>query len=83
MLNASRLLDKQTDVWMLSHLIPFNDSPRLKAYQAQVTEYPETLRRSVIENKLRGWRWMMGVADVFLGEPVARRGNFMICGGSS
>ncbi|MEO8394733.1 MAG: hypothetical protein ABI700_17190 [Chloroflexota bacterium] len=74
-LSADRLPEHETAFWMLAHLIPIGDAPRLKDYQSRVTQYPDTLRRNVIEQRLRNWRWMMGVSDVFLAEPVARRGQ--------
>jgi hypothetical protein len=74
-LKADRLPENETDVWMLLHLIPIGDAPRLRDYQALVTEYPDTLRHRIIEAQLRIWRWRMGVSDVFMAEPAARRGQ--------
>lgn len=74
-LQASRLPESTTDTWMLSNLLPIGDTPRLKAYRVLVAQYPDTLRRNVIEDRLRTWRWLMGVADIFIGEPAARRGQ--------
>ncbi len=74
-IESNNLPHDETAPWMLSHLIPIGDTPRLKGYQAQVSSYPDSLRSTLIEDKLRVWRWLIGVADVFLGEPVARRGQ--------
>ncbi len=74
-LKANRLPSRETDNWMLFHLIPMGDAPRLKAYQSSVAEYPDTLRHHIIEERLSAWRWLIGVSDVFIGEPVARRGQ--------
>lgn len=70
-----RLSENETDPWMLSSLIPIGDAPRLKQYQALTAVYPDALRHNLIEAQLKTWRWLMGVADVFIGKSVARRGQ--------
>lgn len=74
-LNESRLPEGETNLWMLSHLIPIGAAPRLQEYRALAEHYPDSLRRDLIERRLSTWRWLMGVADVFIGESVARRGQ--------
>ena len=74
-LNEDRLPDHETAFWMLAHLIPIGAAPRLQAYQSRLNEYPDRLRHNLIERRLGTWRWMLGVVDVFLAEPVARRGQ--------
>jgi hypothetical protein len=58
---------------MLSHLVPFGDAPRLHGYQTRLRDYPDNLRRNVIEKELAFWRWKIGVADIFLAEAAAYR----------
>ena len=74
-LDSNRLPTRETDPWMLSYVIPMGHAPRLNLYRARVRDYPDALRRNIIEARLGVWRWLIGVADVFIGEPVARRGQ--------
>lgn len=74
-LETDRLPPRATDVWMLAHLIPLGTASRLRAYQSQVSEYPDRLRRNLIEGHLSEWRWRSGVFDVFIGKPAAWRGQ--------
>jgi hypothetical protein len=72
-LDARQLPPDPAGPWMLSHLVPFGDAPRLQTYKTRVRDYSDDLRRNIIEKELAFWRWKIGVADIFLAEAAAYR----------
>lgn len=72
-LDANQLPQDPSGPWMVSHLVPIGDAPRLQKYRTRIQDYPDTLRRNIIEQQLAFWRWKIGVADVFLAEAAAYR----------
>lgn len=72
-LEANQLPHDPAGPWMVSHLVPVGDAPRLQNYQSRLQDYPNDLRHSIIEKELAFWRWKIGVADVFLAEAAAYR----------
>ena len=72
-LDANQLPHDPSGPWMVSHLVPFGDAPRLQNYKTRVQDYPDDLRRNIIEQQLEFWRWKMGVPDIFLAEAAAYR----------
>ncbi|MCB9449860.1 MAG: DUF4037 domain-containing protein [Anaerolineaceae bacterium] len=72
-LDANQLPHDPSGPWVISHLIPIGSAPRLQQLQTRVQNYPDTLRRSIIEKELAFWRWKVGVADIFFAEAAAHR----------
>lgn len=72
-LDANQLPQDPSGPWMVSHLVPIGDTPRLQKYRTRIQDYPDALRRNIIEQQLAFWRWKIGVADVFLAEAAAYR----------